>query len=467
MTEIQENLMLLEVSIGEAIDKMSILEIKYKEIKDEDRRKNVQNEITMLRKRLDVFITSYKYYYDCLYKINKKIWDLTDQVKEVETNKEIRYQLFEEIFNLNEQRFRVKSKLNTITSSSIKEQKSYSTSVKNIAPLKSVSEYKQYEGYIRYLSLLYDIILINCDVIIIDLVKQIFQDDPHIKLQSFNDNTGDNLNNINPDDYKQYSYSTKTINYICGGRLGDLLHLLYVIKVKYEKEDVKGNLYITNDIKWGGDYFNFEIERTYKELCPILESQSYIEKFSILSSADPDIKIDVNLNIFRKNKNLHNMHWYVLLSDTFNIPLSSTPWVRFNKISDRFKNKIVVHRSAENNPDRFTNRMLNILETIIDKNDCVFVSCDKGIYEKFLFKHKIKLELVDTLEEMYTAINSAKLFIGNQSSPLVIAMSMGTPCLAEVPAGAFYINSHYYCKDFYWVSATDDYVVGLDKFVNY
>ena len=65
-------------------------------------------------------------------------------------------------------------------------------------------------------------------------------------------------------------------------------------------------------------------------------------------------------------------------------------------------------------------------------------------------------------------INECKFFIGNQSSPLVMAFSLFKPLLAEAPEGRFYIGCDAYYDGFHWMShnSTSDFSK-LNTYINY
>ena len=91
------------------------------------------------------------------------------------------------------------------------------------------------------------------------------------------------------------------INFICGGKTGDLLHNLMVIKLLCQTYNAKGILYITNNRIYGGDYFHFDMETTYNDLEPMIMSQDYIDSFHILNDEE-NIGNFVNLNQWRWSK---------------------------------------------------------------------------------------------------------------------------------------------------------------------
>lgn len=152
--------MFIEISCGEALDRLSILEIKISEIQDMKKRIEIQKEIDSLSEILPTKQVLL-YYYNLLLRVNKKIWDLTNEIKAT-TKSDARFgDLAHTIFELNQSRFRVKSVLNRISSSRIQEQKSYGLTEVYIRVepehtdtiLDTLSE----------LSLRYDIVNVDCD----------------------------------------------------------------------------------------------------------------------------------------------------------------------------------------------------------------------------------------------------------------------------------------------------------------
>ena len=115
---------MISVSEGEIIDRLTILEIKQKEIHQEERLQLIKKEIE-LYKQYDEIKKGFELYYKLMFFINKRIWDLTNQMKEIEYTHPNYALISFMIFDYNQQRFRIKNIINTVTTSSIKEQKSY------------------------------------------------------------------------------------------------------------------------------------------------------------------------------------------------------------------------------------------------------------------------------------------------------------------------------------------------------
>lgn len=121
-------MMLIPVSYGEIIDKITILLIKKEKISDLEKIKKVENELIQLNTivgRLNEEIEEIK---DDLYKTNLVLWDVEDFLRNCE--REGRFdQAFVEaarsVYRLNDRRFELKNSINQIVSSNIQEVKSY------------------------------------------------------------------------------------------------------------------------------------------------------------------------------------------------------------------------------------------------------------------------------------------------------------------------------------------------------
>jgi hypothetical protein len=237
------------------------------------------------------------------------------------------------------------------------------------------------------------------------------------------------------------------INYLCGGKLGDFIHCLYVMMCKYTNTGVKGNIYITNNTSYGGDFFTFNIEQTYKELYDVIIAQNYVNTFEIYHNQ----RVDINLNNFRTYQHLSSQSWLQILSETFNAPLIEQPWITFNTIDEQYKDTILIHQSTIRRLPRF----IPILEKIIKNNKCIFITCNIKEYNTFALKHLINVHVKTNIYDMYVAINSCQFFVGNQSAPMVIAYSLFKPLLCEHNDGKFYTNVKHY-EHSYWFTNTQE-----------
>lgn len=183
----------LEVSLGEALDKLTILDIKLEKIKD-NRKILIINEFTYLSNELQNYIEIYNYYYKILKKFNLEIWNLQDIIRNSITDKNNFYIICDKILNLNDARYLVKKKINEVCNSNFKEQKGYNLRCLNIILNCNENIINELNGAIRYYSFYYDEIYLYCNISECESLKKIYMNDPFIKI---------NLNNKNID-YTKY-----------------------------------------------------------------------------------------------------------------------------------------------------------------------------------------------------------------------------------------------------------------------
>jgi hypothetical protein len=122
---------LSEISAGELFDKISILEIKLEKIKDVESQKEINKEYDVLKKaqNFNVEITKkLKYLFEEIKKINLNLWDIENKIRTCEKNKsfgKVFIDLAREVYFNNDKRSKIKSKINKISGSNIKEIKQY------------------------------------------------------------------------------------------------------------------------------------------------------------------------------------------------------------------------------------------------------------------------------------------------------------------------------------------------------
>lgn len=145
--------MLICVSEGEVLDRLSILEIKESRISDSNKRNDIKREIDTLspiQPVKDVYIVFYK----MILFINTEIWNLTDTIKSYTIRDDTYAAIAHEIFELNQQRFRVKDMINMNVNSTIRERKSYAESTFNLVIDTPNMAYNMM--IMLYLSIMYD-----------------------------------------------------------------------------------------------------------------------------------------------------------------------------------------------------------------------------------------------------------------------------------------------------------------------
>ena len=124
--------MKIEVSNGELLDKISILELKMLKIEDEDKLVNIKKEFETLNplcvKLFEKFGGQLQNHYLELARINGLLWDVEDWIRDCEREKrfdEEFIQLARSVYVTNDQRSEVKKLINVMTNSGLVEEKSY------------------------------------------------------------------------------------------------------------------------------------------------------------------------------------------------------------------------------------------------------------------------------------------------------------------------------------------------------
>ena len=127
------NKILVEVSVGELLDKISILEIKKDKIKDTEKLKFINDEHSILKGQLDQNVKPNDRLSDLfksLKKINSKLWIIEDEKRSCEKNSDFTenfIKLSRDVHFLNDDRAKIKLEINTHTGSKIKEIKEYTS----------------------------------------------------------------------------------------------------------------------------------------------------------------------------------------------------------------------------------------------------------------------------------------------------------------------------------------------------
>lgn len=120
--------MKIEVSNGEIADKLTIIEIKLENIKDEKKLANLRNEFKVLDEAVSKIIKKDHALYQELLKINKQLWNIEDRIRELEKAKDFGAEFVEvarSVYFTNDKRSDVKRQINELTGSDLIEEKSY------------------------------------------------------------------------------------------------------------------------------------------------------------------------------------------------------------------------------------------------------------------------------------------------------------------------------------------------------
>jgi hypothetical protein len=254
-------------------------------------------------------------------------------------------------------------------------------------------------------------------------------------------------------------------NFLMGGKLGDFLHAMFAVKNICQSKDIKADVYMY-DIGW-----EFGIENTYVELKPILEQQDYINSLNIIKECEINpiqnpnqntpVRITnekvlqegyIDLGNYIRSPYLYKTCWSEIYSKMFEFSINSDyQWIRYNKINPDLEGKVLIQRKA--------NVMRNPYfpyKDIIDhygEENILFLSSTENDYNEFPYKSEIKFYQTTTLDEWFTAINSAGLVIANLSAPAVIAHAMDKPRIIELSLtsdACHCIGEEQYSKNVHW-----------------
>lgn len=229
------------------------------------------------------------------------------------------------------------------------------------------------------------------------------------------------------------------MNYLGGGKMGDFIHSLIVCKHNYEETGELANIYLSNN----GHQFEYDLNFTFNELKPLLESQPWLNTFKIYENEI----IDIDLTIWRRSPDLYQTNWLEIYSNTYlnriKIP-NEYSWITV-ETDNQYSNSLMINRSLKTVDDS----KLRVYDDLISKYDDVYFICfDIKQYYQFPLHYKTKLLQVDNLYDFFKKLASCHFFIGNQSGPFAWASALNVPRaveLLDILDRYHYINdSNYY-----------------------
>jgi FkbM family methyltransferase len=442
---IEESSNTIEASIGEIVDKYSILELKTKYIFDVIKLQEIKREMDMLYKNID--LSQFSYFYKLLLYINEQIWIDTDIIKSITLNAD-NVSLFAEtsnnIFINNQKRFRLKTYFNVLHNSSINEQKGYKN---NICFIDIDNENDIYNKIpeINYLLISYDIIyfslkyktiintlfinpniefVVNPNIELVDNANIELVDNANIELV---DNTNielvDNLNiylkvytlqTFCIDPTLSSIYDFEHISYLSGGKLGDFINQLSVISETFYDTGKKGILYIDNI----GDTFTFGLENTYNDTYNSITSQKFIKDYKMYNNEI----ININLSSWRTN--FITTNWHNIFKNKYNVSWGKHTWLS-GTIDTKWNNKTIINVT----PYRFLlqNTIHKLTEIVnADISNCIFISNEDAHYKYFCENTGINIEHYqpNSFDEIVTIVNSCKMAYLGLSSMATIANAL-------------------------------------------
>jgi len=406
--------MKIEVSIGEIIDKYSILELKQQKIQEQNKLNEINKEKNELCECVEI-INKNKFLYKLLMYVNEQIWIMTDKIKLMDVSNVMFAEISKNIFNFNQKRFRIKKNFNELCDSILKEQKSYSENV-CIIIIENEDILVDKVPEINYLLIEYDYIQIQIQDKYIDRVKSIFNNtniifEENTKIKTVNII---NLKNYSlPEEYLYEIFNFEPLTYIAGGLLGDFILSLSIICEKYYTTGRKGILYITDKLP---DKFRFGLITAFNDTYELVSMQKYIKNYKIYNNEN----YEINLSEWRKCDLLFKSSWYDIYKKTYNIEWGLHKWLIL-PFDARWTDKICISTT----PYRKSNTIdyKKLCENY--KDYLIYCSQNKDYYEEFKKRGDYDLEYYcpKTFLELCIIINSCKLYCGNMSSPLTIAIA--------------------------------------------
>jgi FkbM family methyltransferase len=432
--------MIIPVSVGEALDKYSILEIKLGLIFDRVKKIEVNNEIAQLAS-VKEYCFKYNYLYKLLSYINKKIWIETDEIKLIKADDASYAVKSNNIFEMNQQRFRIKNFINNLEDGSIKEQKSYSESSVSLR----VVNIGNAIPVIYYLSVMYDVVVLENAELLRNTFKTpniIFKKDGGGAVISESDI-------IFPEIFKP-----KAIDYLAGGKLGDFIHQLSVVYEKFLQSGQKGRIFMSEDV---GDRFQRGLIETHKDILPLIGKLPYIESLHVHNGE----KIHYNLSSWRAQPNMHEYSWQEIFYFSYDVAWGKNAWIS-TTVNEDFKDITLI----STNPARWNSIDWNGL---FDKiaGPIMFLNINESEFEHFCQQTKRTIPTIKckTFSEIAIAIQSCKMLIASLSMPLAIADGMKKNRLAIMPPSNYFFDNAISKKtDDNWID--ENTVFESKKFLN-
>jgi GNAT superfamily N-acetyltransferase len=176
----------LPVSIGEGLDKLSILSIKLDKISSPSKKSECLKEYNSIFPKLEEHYNECKYLYNCIRYVNLRIWDIQDTVRGTNNG-----QALTDILDLNDMRFRIKKRINDLSVSTLNEQKGYAEKVGLFVTHLGLGDLINMNGAIRYCATMVDKLFVVSKKRNAINIRDMFADDKRIEIFECNDDDSD------------------------------------------------------------------------------------------------------------------------------------------------------------------------------------------------------------------------------------------------------------------------------------
>ena len=285
----------LPVSLGEALDKLTILDIKRQKIQD-DRLADVKKEYDVLSEALNTYVNAYPYHYRILKHINSTLWDIQDRFHGKNTTAEQGAQMCREILLENDRRFRMKAKINSLAKSALREQKGYAVKRAFVYTHLGLGDMYWMNGAVRYLATAYDEVHVVCKKKYEMNAAAMYADDPSIKLYLVNEDI-----DLHPWPVRRYYYINEGFTvYSCGNFAQKPDRVVYDLPNSFYDD-----IAIAREIR--NSYFHVPRTEAAKKLAAafdqpyiIVHEESSVQKLPIvdklLAAGEKRLILDLNQN---------------------------------------------------------------------------------------------------------------------------------------------------------------------------
>jgi hypothetical protein len=211
-------------------------------------------------------------------------------------------------------------------------------------------------------------------------------------------------------------------NILYGPKMGDFVQCLYISYHLFKKDGIKSNVILSGI----GDNFENGLTKTFDEFKPIIEQQDFYNSFNLYS----DQNLDINAALFRQSQFLFKSNWRDLLSKTF---LNSEPpfpggWLKFSE-KETWEDTVIINRKPR--IPLSTQSMEYYSNEIKKYKNAIFVGRPEHYYQ-FPLKESCSFYEPKDMNDWFSVISKGSKFIGSQSGPLSIAISLNKPILAEL-----------------------------------
>jgi hypothetical protein len=197
------------------------------------------------------------------------------------------------------------------------------------------------------------------------------------------------------------------------GSLGDFIHQLSVVQETFLNTGKKGRVYLSNQ----GYPFGFGLERAFTDLKDVVESQSYVESFH-LHAGEP---VDIDLSSWRQSPLLYASNWRTIFENTFRVSWALHKWLTLPE--SEYGDVIVIGMSLRRVPPidwGFLDRLPGPALFVTDRQDEID-------HWRSVSGSDLPAAVLPNLYELHRVIHGSRIFVGNLSSPLAVAMAAHRP----------------------------------------